>query len=832
MHATGTYTYRVGLSTTTTNVDGVSVDRMPLHTIDIANDYIYYSGSSSAYFIYYNTSSNQWDNAKITKANSYTHDNKTTLYKVKDMRAEQNPQFSTATAEYDLYTNAWTIAVPTLSGAETTVTYSSSDETVATVDADGTVHPLSVGTTTITATAAGSAEYQGASATYTLTVTNSDPNKLYYNKITSLEDIEDEATYLIVYEDGNMAFKPVLSGSNFVSGDAQNAVSVTIESDKIEANETVEPCQIVLKKDSGSNYYIMVLQDGGSYLYLVPTRSGSGWSYTYSFAAQYSPVSTTFSLNNSLFTISANNSSFNVNSGKTFFRANSSSTPLALYMLEDPRAEQDLAFSAEEAEYDLGASTWTKAVPTLTGTPQGDVTYSSSDESVATVTDAGVVTPLKKGTTTITAHASGNDSYKPAQASFELTVVNSSEVPSIYTKVTSADDLEEGAKYLVVYESIPKVFKPILNGSSFETATGNAIDVSISDNEISSADLADCELTLESGYYLFVGSAERYLYVTNGSIGAEENKGSSHSLSVSISNGTASISRTSNNQVYYLRYSASNSYFQSSTSTANVALYKLDDGQPKAQHLAFSDETVTFNIFGIETPVALTEAPTLSGAKTTVSWNSSNQNVAEVDGDGIVTVKAVGTTTITATAAAEGRYLSGTASYVLTVTNEAPPTYTKVTSITSGATYLIVSADAGNYNGADGTKAFTGDQNGTAATVNNAAGVITGDYSAYEFVISASGSDYTLLGPNGYVTGNANSGSRYIQVSSTAGTMSLSMASDFTGTDGQVADAFYFYYSKTQGTTTTKEVLYFNADGAFKVGGTGRKYGVYLYKKN
>ena len=160
------------------------------------------------------------------------------------------------------------------------------------------------------------------------------------------------------------------------------------------------------------------------------------------------------------------------------------------------------------------------------------------------------------------------------------------------------------------------------------------------------------------------------------------------------------------------------------------------------------------------------------------------------------------------------------------------PSYTKVTSITSGGTYLIVSADADNYNNADGTKAFVGDQNGTAATVNNAAGVITGDYSAYEFVITASGSGYTLLGPNGYVTGDANSRNRYIRVSSTAGTMSLSMASDFTGTDGQVADAFYFYYTKTSGGSTSKEVLYYNADEAFKVGGTGRKYGVYLFKKN
>ena len=81
MHKIGTYTYRVGLSTTTTNVDGVSEDSMPNLTIDTSGDYIYYTGNSSAYFMYYDAT---WTTYKITKANSYTHSNKTALYVVDD----------------------------------------------------------------------------------------------------------------------------------------------------------------------------------------------------------------------------------------------------------------------------------------------------------------------------------------------------------------------------------------------------------------------------------------------------------------------------------------------------------------------------------------------------------------------------------------------------------------------------------------------------------------------------------------------------------------------------------------------------------------------------
>lgn len=55
-------------------------------------------------------------------------------------------------------------------GAKTSVSYSSSDETVATVDDSGKVHILKAGTATITATAAQSDEYSKAEKSYTLTV--------------------------------------------------------------------------------------------------------------------------------------------------------------------------------------------------------------------------------------------------------------------------------------------------------------------------------------------------------------------------------------------------------------------------------------------------------------------------------------------------------------------------------------------------------------------------------------------------------------------------------------------------------------------------------------
>lgn len=83
------------------------------------------------------------------------------------------------------------------------------------------------------------------------------------------------------------------------------------------------------------------------------------------------------------------------------------------------------------------------------------------------------------------------------------------------------------------------------------------------------------------------------------------------------------------------------------------------------QTLIFSSSSCT-----VDLNVEDFEEPTLSGAMTTVEYSSSNTSVATVDAEsGAVTLKGVGETTITATAAESDAYLAGSASYVLTVTD-------------------------------------------------------------------------------------------------------------------------------------------------------------------
>ena len=116
-------------------------------------------------------------------------------------RSSGTIQIETITVEYGpsnrIETNlAWTaetadatlgeaFTAPTLSWAEgfdgTGITYSSSDESVATIDANGAVTIVGAGTTTITATVETTDQIVGSSASYTLTVTDPDVLNVTYD---------------------------------------------------------------------------------------------------------------------------------------------------------------------------------------------------------------------------------------------------------------------------------------------------------------------------------------------------------------------------------------------------------------------------------------------------------------------------------------------------------------------------------------------------------------------------------------------------------------------------------------------------------------------------
>lgn len=113
--------------------------------------------------------------------------------------------------------------------------------------------------------------------------------------------------------------------------------------------------------------------------------------------------------------------------------------------LPDP----ELSFPSEEYEANLYTGF---TAPTLTNKGDGAVTYTSSDETVATVNaNMGAVTLVGAGITTIKAVSAKTDNYKTGNASYTLKVVDPA-APK-FKKITSLDEVVDGAQYVFVCET-------------------------------------------------------------------------------------------------------------------------------------------------------------------------------------------------------------------------------------------------------------------------------------------------------------------------------------------------------------------------------------------
>ena len=127
--------------------------------------------------------------------------------------------------------------------------------------------------------------------------------------------------------------------------------------------------------------------------------------------------------------------------------------------------------------------------PSLTNANDLAVTYTSSNEKVATIDAEGVISLLKSGTTTITASFAGNDKYEAAAASYTLMVksnVDISNTPETAYSVAKAKELIEAGEGLDSKVYVSGIVSAV---TEISTEYGNA-NYSISDNGETEGQLA------------------------------------------------------------------------------------------------------------------------------------------------------------------------------------------------------------------------------------------------------------------------------------------------------------------------------------------------------
>lgn len=324
---------------------------------------------------------------------------------------------------------------PTLAYAEGfdgNIEYLSSNESVATVNATtGEVSLQGVGTTTITASFAGNDTYAAGSASYTLTVKKAPVvyEGNYFVKVTSTSDLTDGA-YLIVYEDGQVAF----NGGLETLDAASNTISVTIDGNGIEATNAAKAALFVWDGEVGT------LQSISGY-YIGKTAYSNGLD------SKTEPVYTnTISFDdygNAVITASGNCIlRYNNASDQNRFRYfKSGQEPIALYKLTTltPKVSPELSFGeTTEFNINLGDEFTAPTLTTAEGFDGTTVTYSSDNPEVATVNAAGEVEIKGVGTAVITAASAETEHFTSGTASYTIKVVK------VYSAIADFKALEVG----------------------------------------------------------------------------------------------------------------------------------------------------------------------------------------------------------------------------------------------------------------------------------------------------------------------------------------------------------------------------------------------------
>ena len=301
--------------------------------------------------------------------------------------------------------------------------------------------------------------------------------------------------------------------------------------------------------------------------------AGSNKSFTATF-----PDGSTFAVYNQLgitLTTPTAGTAYNVYGVLGRYNNNFQFWPIADFEVAETKADPELAFDPTTVELNVGET----ANVTFSNPNDLDVEFTNEDETVATYAN-GVVTALKAGTTTITATSAETEEYKAGEAVLTITVTEGSATDEgFFVKVTKDADLTSGT-YLIVYEDGNLAFD---GGLETLDASGNSIEVTISDNKIPRTQTTDAAtftidvdegtILSKSGFYIGKTADSNGMNVTD-----DEEKAYTNTISIDA-DGNANIKGSGG---AYLRYNASSGqerfrYFKSGSYTSQkvIQLYKL-----------------------------------------------------------------------------------------------------------------------------------------------------------------------------------------------------------------------------------------------------------------
>lgn len=384
----------------------VEKDNFRATNVQYSNRFLQYN-SSSKWFACYQSNSNQKD---------------LTLYKLEET-GKSNPEltFSGITGDITKMLADGSYSSKATTKSDATIVYSSSNQEVATIDQQGTVTLLAGGTTVIKAEVAETATFNASFIEYTLKVTDPAALKTFV-KVTN--DAVTEGKYIIVYQANDDA-NSVMALNTTNAGKFFGNTEIDLTENKIVTDDKTVMWDITLESDdhySISNGNIFVGFKGNNneaYIYNDYTIGECGWNFIYDennkvFKIQNAGVNTRYL-------------QFNANNNQYRFACYTGSQKhLTLYKQEDSRTAVEVTFNEIDGNQTLFFTKGFTYNSAATATPTRPITYSSSNQEVATISTEGVVTLVGAGTTVIKASTTADNTYQEGAAQYTLTVRNTS----------------------------------------------------------------------------------------------------------------------------------------------------------------------------------------------------------------------------------------------------------------------------------------------------------------------------------------------------------------------------------------------------------------------
>lgn len=345
-----------------------------------------------------------------------------TLYKLEET-GKTNPElaFTGITGDITKMLSDGSYSSKATTKSDATIVYSSSNQEVATIDQQGTVTLIAGGTTVIKAEVAETATFDASFVEYTLKVTDPAALKTFV-KVTN--GSVTGGKYIIVYQASDDA-NSVMALNTTNAGKFFGNTEIDLTENKIVTDDKTVMWDITLESDdhySISNGNIFVGFKGNNneaYIYNDYTIGECGWNFIYDennkvFKIQNAGVNTRYL-------------QFNANNNQYRFACYTGSQKhLTLYKQEDSRTAVEVTFNEIDGNQTLFFTKGFTYNSAATATPTRPITYSSSNQEVATISTEGVVTLVGAGTTVIKASTAADNTYQEGAAQYTLTVRNTS----------------------------------------------------------------------------------------------------------------------------------------------------------------------------------------------------------------------------------------------------------------------------------------------------------------------------------------------------------------------------------------------------------------------